>query len=154
MNEKPLKEALSKWISQTLAEIGLAVTSAEAANSLEIPREEKFGDLSANLLMKLAKGLKKPPRAIADEWAKNLTASLGDSPMKGRLDKVSVEGPGFVNFYFSADDLAKVLVRIKNAGSEFGRPTGPPRRILLEFVSANPTGPLTVAHGRQAALGD
>lgn len=154
MNAAPLKKALSAWISETLGQIGSSVTPAEAENSLEIPREEKFGDLSTNLILKLAKSIKKPPRAMADEWAKRLNASLPASPLKGRLDKVSVEGPGFVNFYLSAAELSGVLSQIKKAGPDFGRPSGPRRRILLEFVSANPTGPLTVAHGRQAALGD
>jgi len=150
----PLKKALSAWILETLGHLGSSVTPAEAENSLEVPREEKFGDLSTNLILKLAKVIKKPPRAMADEWAMKLNASLNISPLKGRLDKVSVEGPGFVNFYLSAAELSGVLAQIKKAGPDFGKPSVPRRKILLEFVSANPTGPLTVAHGRQAALGD
>ena len=150
----PLKEALSAWLSQTLGQMELSVTPAETENSLEVPRDEKFGDLSTNLILKFAKGLKRSPRGMADEWASKLNASIDASPLKGRLDRVSVEGPGFINFYLSAAELARVLLRIKKNGSDFGKPAGTGRKILLEFVSANHTGPLTVAHGRQAALGD
>ena len=154
MSGMPLKKALSGWIVGELAALGASSDVAEVENSLETPPEEKFGDFSTNLVLKLAKTLKKPPRAIAEDLCCKLEASLATSALKGRIEKIGVEGPGFVNFHLSPQEHARVLVEIRKKGESFGKPSLRSKKILLEFVSANPTGPLTVAHGRQAALGD
>ena len=149
-----MKKALSSWVAQAFAAMGLAVEASEVEASFEIPREEKFGDLSTHLCLKLAKIQKKNPRAISEALVKELERTLGSSALKGRVERICVEGPGFVNFYWSAAELSSVLLRIEKEGARFGSPRIVSRKILLEYVSANPTGPLTVAHGRQAALGD
>ncbi len=154
MSAVPFKKTLSLWLAGTLSSLGASVTPEEVENSLDVPPEEKFGDLSSHLLLKLAKVLKKSPRALADEAQGRLEASLSSSPLKGRLEKITVEGPGFLNFHYSLREHADVLLEIKKLGAAFGKPSLARKKILLEFVSANPTGPLTVAHGRQAALGD
>ena len=154
MSGTPFKKALSVWIAEELTALGASTSAAEVENSLEIPPEEKFGDYSTHLVLKLSKSLKKNPRAIAEELRGKLEASLTASVLKGRIEKIAVEGPGFVNFHLSAKEHAQVLVDIRKKGDGFGKPSMKPKKILLEFVSANPTGPLTVAHGRQAALGD
>ncbi len=154
MSGTPLKKALSSWIVGELTALGAPADAVEVENSLETPPEEKFGDFSTNLALKLAKTLKRPPRAIAEELCRKLEASLAASVLKGRVEKIGVEGPGFVNFHLSPQEHARVLVEIREKGESFGKSSLKPKKILLEFVSANPTGPLTVAHGRQAALGD
>ncbi len=151
----PVKKELSRLFLETLKAYPVTVTEAEAEASFQAPKEEKFGDLSTHLVLKLAKEMKKPPRALADALSKELWQAIQASPLAGKFSKITVEGPGFLNFYNSPNAIVSVLTRIKKEGPDFGRPSvSPKRNILLEFVSANPTGPLTVAHGRQAALGD
>jgi len=120
----------------------------------EIPREEKFGELSNTVALSLARHAGKSPKVLAEEIVKHLTGLLEGSPVKMRIEKVTVEGAGFINFYYTQSELARVVGLIRSEGKDFGKPKGiSPKKVLLEFVSANPTGPLTVAHGRQAALG-
>ena len=116
--------------------------------SLEVPKEKKFGDFSANIAMKLSKELRKPPFEIAGSIIKNIEKSSG-------IKDVKVEKPGFINFYISNKAVAAALEDIIKEDAGFGVSTiGRNKKVQIEFVSANPTGPLTVAHGRQAAIGD
>ena len=150
----PIKKELTAWLSAAIRELP-GISSPESLDlNFEVPREEKFGDLSTAIVLKLAKEAKKNPRALADELLKRLNASLPSSPLRSRLQRVSVEGPGFLNFYYSNEEISRVVSRIQEQKENFGKPAVASKKILLEFVSANPTGPLTVAHGRQAALGD
>ena len=153
---KPVKEELTALL---LAALKMALKeespAVDIASSFETPREEKFGDLSTHIVLRLAKEMKRPPRPMAEEVQKSLEKLVQGGSLKDRISKISVEGPGFINFYYSKREIANVLLKIKKEGKDFGRPKGVHKKnILLEFVSANPTGPLTVAHGRQAALGD
>ena len=117
--------------------------------NLERPRDPAHGDWASNIAMMLAKPLGKKPREIADA----LIAAL-DVTAAG-VSETSVAGPGFINFRLSTADLASGVGRILAAGESWGRGTsGVGRSANVEFVSANPTGPLHVGHGRQAALGD
>jgi arginyl-tRNA synthetase len=117
---------------------------------LEPPADPKFGDATCNVPMRLAKQLKKPPRGIADE----LAADLRKAGLP-HLAKVDVAGAGFVNLTAAPEFHHDEVRRILEEGPNYGRPTiGAGRRVLLEFCSANPTGPLHIAHGRQAAVGD
>ncbi len=150
-----VKKQLSSLFSQALKAYPASVPEAEIEASFQAPKEEKFGDLSTHLVLKLAKEMKKPPRVLAEALSKELWQAIEASPLKGKIEKIAVEGPGFLNFYYSSQEVVSVLARIQKEGPDFGRPKlSEKRNILLEFVSANPTGPLTVAHGRQAALGD
>ncbi|MDP2911892.1 MAG: arginine--tRNA ligase [Candidatus Omnitrophota bacterium] len=116
--------------------------------SLEIPKEKKFGDFSANIAMRLSKELRKPPFEIAGSIIKNIEKS-------SCIQDVKVEKPGFINFYISNKAVVAALEDIIKEGAEFGASgIGKDKKVQIEFVSANPTGPLTVAHGRQAAIGD
>ena len=116
--------------------------------SLEVPKEKKFGDFSANIAMKLSKELRKPPFEIAGSIIKNIEKFSG-------IKDVKVEKPGFINFYISNKAVAAALEDIIKEDAGFGVSTiGRNKKVQIEFVSANPTGPLTVAHGRQAAIGD
>ena len=117
---------------------------------LEPPADPKFGDATCNAAMRLAKQLKKPPRAIADELAADLRKA---GPP--HLAKAEVAGAGFVNLTASPEFHHEELKRILADGPDYGRSTvGAARRVLVEHCSANPTGPLHIAHGRQAAVGD
>src|SRR5436190_1334575 len=117
---------------------------------LEPPADPKFGDATCNAPMRLAKQLKKPPRAIADE----LAADLRKSGLP-HLSKVEVAGAGFVNLTAAPEFFHDEVKRILSDGASYGRsPIGAGRRVLVEHCSANPTGPLHIAHGRQAAVGD
>jgi len=116
---------------------------------LSRPRRLEHGDVSANAALVLAPRVGRPPREVAEA----IRARLDDPDSV--LSTCEVAGPGFLNFRLSRDHWLGVLGTILAAGPDFGR--GPSRdrpRILLEYVSANPTGPLHVAHGRHAALGD
>lgn len=116
---------------------------------LERPRETAHGDWSTNLAMTLARSLKRKPRDIADEIVGKLALS------EAGVDRVEIAGPGFINFYMRAADTAGALPALIAADTLYGRHAiGEKRRVNIEFVSANPTGPLHVGHGRQAALGD
>ncbi len=115
---------------------------------LEPPSDPRFGDAASGIGFRLAKTLRKPPRAIADELAK----ALAGLPY---LERAEVAGGGYVNLHATREFYADTLRRIRSDGPRFGRSTlGGGRRALLEFCSANPTGPLHIAHGRQAAVGD
>jgi len=117
---------------------------------LEPPADPKFGDATCNAAMRLAKQLKKPSRAIADE----LAADLRKAGLP-HLAKVEVAGAGFVNLTAAPDFYHEEVKRILTDGANYGRSTlGAGRKVLVEHCSANPTGPLHIAHGRQAAVGD
>ncbi len=115
---------------------------------ITVPRVESHGDFSTNLAMILASRVKKSPRDVADALLPELRAN----PL---FEKVEVAGPGFLNFFISSDTWQQNLKRIFKEGEGFGTSNaGEGRKVLLEFVSANPTGPLHVGHGRGAAVGD
>jgi arginyl-tRNA synthetase len=115
---------------------------------IEFPKEEKFGDLSTPVAMSLAGTLKRAPREIAADIIKNL-------PDEGVFEKTEIAGPGFINFTFKKEFLHSALKSLLKDGRDFLRvDIGEGSKIQVEFVSANPTGPLHLGHGRGAALGN
>jgi arginyl-tRNA synthetase len=115
---------------------------------LDRPKAAEHGDFSSNLAMMLAKPLRQNPRAIAV----SLIAAL---PKSEYIAKVEIAGAGFINFFLNAASQQTIIGEILNAGDAFGRNTsGNKVKVQVEFVSANPTGPLHVGHGRGAAVGD
>ncbi|WP_415518374.1 MAG: arginine--tRNA ligase [Desulfovibrio aminophilus] len=115
---------------------------------IEPPKDRRFGDLSANVAMMLAAQAKKNPRQVAEE----IRAELAQVP---DVAAVEVAGPGFLNVTLAPSFWRKVLVEVLEAGDAFGvSELGKGRKIQVEYVSANPTGPLHIGHGRGAALGD
>ena len=115
---------------------------------LDRPKSAEHGDFSSNLAMMLAKPLRQNPRAIAEA----LIAAL---PKSEYIAKVEIAGAGFINFFLKAASQQTIVGEILNAGDAFGRNTsGNKVKVQVEFVSANPTGPLHVGHGRGAAVGD
>jgi arginyl-tRNA synthetase len=121
----------------------------DTAIQLDRPRDPTHGDLATNVALQLAKPLKRPPRELAE----TILARLDAPP--GLITKTEIAGPGFINFWLADAAVAEVLRSILAAGAGYGHSTGGAgRRVNVEFVSANPTGPLHVGHGRGAALGD
>jgi arginyl-tRNA synthetase len=115
---------------------------------LERPKNKDHGDFSTNLAMLLAKPLRQNPRAIAESLIKAL-------PTSAYVEKVEIAGAGFINFYLGANAKQTVISLIAEQGEKFGHnQLGQGRKVQVEFVSANPTGPLHVGHGRGAAVGD
>src|SRR5262245_31934414 len=120
-----------------------------AAPVLERPPKPEFGDYSTNAAMLLAPALGEQPRETASRLAEELEQSLTDS-----LEKVEVAGPGFLNVFLSDAWYRRAARELAAAGEDLGRKETNEERINIEFVSANPTGPLTAAAGRHAAYGD
>jgi arginyl-tRNA synthetase len=115
---------------------------------LERPKSAEHGDFATNLALALAKPLKQNPRTIAAQIIEALPASA-------YLAKTEIAGAGFINFFLSAQSQQVVVKDILTAGAQYGRnQTGKAQKVQVEFVSANPTGPLHVGHGRGAAVGD
>ncbi len=117
--------------------------------TFEKPRVEAHGDLTTNIAMLLAKSLGKNPRVIAQE----IISALKVEPHF--VSKVEIAGPGFINFRFTERFFNHQIGVLLSQGDAFGKSDlGGGKKTQVEFVSANPTGPLSVGHGRQAAIGD
>ncbi|MCK9560195.1 MAG: arginine--tRNA ligase [Candidatus Marinimicrobia bacterium] len=115
---------------------------------VERPKQESFGHYTTNLALALAKTLRQPPLEIAQKIIKAL-------PETELIERAEVKAPGFINFFLSPKVLQKAVTEVLSVGADYGRlNVGKNQRVQVEFVSANPTGPLTVGHGRQAVLGD
>ncbi len=115
----------------------------------EPPKDKKFGDLAANCALVLAKETGQNPRALAEELATRLRAA------SEHIARVEVAGPGFLNVTFAPSYWQSAVLRVENAGEAYGASNiGEGRKAQVEFVSANPTGPLHIGHGRGAAVGD
>jgi arginyl-tRNA synthetase len=123
----------------------------EASDSpieLDRPKSAEHGDFATNVALQLAKRVGKKPRDVA-------TAIVAALPASSEILKADVAGPGFINFTLAAQSRFAIVAAIHKAAAQFGRSdAGANRKMMVEFVSANPTGPLHVGHGRQAALGD
>ncbi|MES2261822.1 MAG: arginine--tRNA ligase [Pseudomonadota bacterium] len=119
---------------------------------LERPRDASHGDVACNIAMQLAKQLKMNPRELATK----VVAALLDNPAgKQLVESAEIAGPGFINLRVTPAAKQAVVTAVLEQGEAFGRSEGGAgKQVIIEFVSANPTGPLHVGHGRQAALGD
>ena len=139
-------EVLRSALMSMVEEMGL---SWPVKAVIEPPRDARHGDLAVNVAMLLAKEAGKNPRELAQAFAAGLPERCAD------ILKAEVAGPGFINVTFSPDFWRQTVLDIEAAGADYGRsPVGAGRRTLVEYVSANPTGPLHVGHGRGAAVGD
>jgi arginyl-tRNA synthetase len=119
--------------------------------AFESPKVAAHGDLACTAAMQLAKPLKQSPRQVAE----NLRAALMETPAFRRwVEAIDIAGPGFLNIRLKAQAKQQIVAEVLAAGQSFGVEPTNGRHMLVEFVSANPTGPLHVGHGRQAALGD
>ncbi|WP_374343670.1 arginine--tRNA ligase [Azonexus sp.] len=140
-----VKSQLTGLLQQSLASV--APTATDTPILLERPRDPTHGDFATNLAMQLAKALKKNPRDIAQQL-------LNELPVSALVAKAEVAGAGFINFTLDAGAKTAVVKAVLAEGENFGRSTlGGWQKVQVEFVSANPTGPLHVGHGRGAAYG-
>ena len=144
-----LKEA-SSLLEEALVKIGESSGVRQLPSPyLEIPHEARHGDLSTNVAMHLAKQSVLPPLKIAEDIVKLIT------PRSSVFSRIEAAPHGFINFFFKPEIFHPIISQIIREGKRYGcSNSGEGKRVLLEFVSANPTGPLTVAHGRHAAVGD
>lgn len=139
---------MEERIARAIRVAAEAMGADGASFRMERPKDPAHGDWASNVALALASRLRRPPRQIAEELAQRLGALEG-------VDSVEVAGPGFLNFRLGAGEVGGALRRILRENGRYGRADeGRGRRIMVEFVSANPTGPLHLGHGRQAALGD
>ena len=152
-----MKKKLYDIIENAVKHLGISIPEIV----IELPKEESFGDLATPAAMSLAKILKKPPRKIAEDIVNEIKKIPPAPPLlkggRGGLDifeKIEIAAPGFINFTFSKPYIYSELKSLIKDGSGFLRADiGKGRRIQIEFVSANPTGPLHLGHGRGAAVG-
>ncbi len=127
----------------------------EANIIIDTPADKQFGEFSSNVAMQLSRVLKKSPMLIAQQLEPAIEADLRQSPIKNLIAKTELKAPGFINFYLSNAGFYSFLADAFAQREDYGKSNfGQGKKFCLEFVSANPTGPLTVAHGRQAAVGD
>lgn len=138
--------------------IGAALDAAQESGALQLaetpeitlerPRDEGHGDWACTVAMRCAKMAKKNPREIAQ-------AIVDGLPENTLIEKVEIAGPGFINFYLKNDALQDVVTKVRTEGENYGKGTVPEgqRKINIEYISSNPTGPMHVGHGRWAALG-
>ena len=143
-----MKQELVRLIASALKKAQLEEISSWSINKSP---QKKFGDYATNVALIAAEYAKKKPREVAQMIAENIP--LVDS--RKLIEKVEIAGPGFINLFVSHEYLYKILNQVIQQGPGYGKSkVGEGRRVLLEFVSANPTGPLHIGHGRWAAIGD
>ena len=143
-----LKKVLDTCFDEGVSE-GLWSSAGAGKFAVELPKHEGQGDFSTNIALVLAGIEKKNPRELAKNIAEKLTK------VSDLVAKVDIAGPGFVNVFINPDVWRQMIPQILAAGQDFGRSKiGGKRKVMVEFVSANPTGPLSIGHGRQAILGD
>ena len=149
------KHELQQALQAALAELATAVGVATPPAAFESPKQAAHGDLAITAAMPLAKALKKNPREIGEALVRALQATPA---FQRWVQALEIAGPGFINLRLSPAAKQAVVQEVLAAGAAYGvqprDPAQPGRRVMVEFVSANPTGPLHVGHGRNAALGD
>lgn len=146
MIEVKIAELLHCALSKASSELGWM--SVEVQPQLEHPKQPEHGDLTCNVAMVLASKLKLKPRDVAQALLQHL-------PQDAAVQKVEIAGPGFLNFWIDKKVYLNILTQIEQQGSSFGKANlGQGKKVMVEFVSANPTGPLHIGHGRGAVYGD
>lgn len=154
--EKEINRLLEESCAKVMAGLGVTLsTPFECKPELEIPKDNSHGDLASNIAMKACKLTGKPPIEFANIIKAKFEQLLPSSPVKDVVDRIETKPPGFINLFLTREYLCKILLEIKRKKHSFGCGSmGKGIKLQVEFVSANPTGPLTIAHGRQAAVGD
>jgi arginyl-tRNA synthetase len=144
---KTVIEALLKRALDALPEELVPMASRDVGIEIESTRDAQHGDFASNLAMRLAKVARQNPRTLAQ-------ALIGALPADPAIEKVEMAGAGFINFFLKEDAFHREIATILARGHEYGRSNlGKGQSLMVEFVSANPTGPLHVGHGRHAAFG-
>jgi arginyl-tRNA synthetase len=144
-------EAAARMLAASSGDAAAIDAAGRASALLERPKQAGHGDLACNLALQLSKALRRNPREVAQALLDAVRASEAGA----LLASAEIAGPGFVNLTLTAAAKREVVAQVFSQRERFGRhDAGAGRKVLVEFVSANPTGPLHVGHGRQAALGD
>ena len=145
-----MKTQISQLISQAIEsaqQAGALPAELDVNIQIDRTRDKSHGDYACNIAMQLAKAARQKPRDIAEMLLTHL-------PANDSVAKVEIAGPGFINFYLSTDTIYAVIPTIIEQAERFGHSSvGAGKKVQVEFVSANPTGPLHVGHGRGAAYG-
>ncbi len=145
------KQEIIALLQSALAPL-VAGTDLQPNVALERPRDPSHGDIACNIAMQLAKPLKKNPREVAQAI---VDAVLANPARAGLIESIDIAGPGFINLRVSATTKQEVVRSVMQQAEHYGKSAhGKGESVMVEFVSANPTGPLHVGHGRQGALGD
>jgi arginyl-tRNA synthetase len=142
-----IEDHLRELLRTALRDAALEPEGDPPSIEFETPRQKEHGDLSTNLALALAKRVGRPPRDVAE-------ALRGAMPPSRLVREVQVAGPGFLNFRLANDWLYDALREVVDRAERYGAAAPNGRRVQVEFVSANPTGPLTLGHARNAAIGD
>ncbi|MGE5445834.1 MAG: arginine--tRNA ligase [Ignavibacteriales bacterium] len=146
-----MKEDIQKAVSESIEAIesrGFVFSPVEV--SITVPKKREFGDFSTNIALVLGGEIKKSPREVAKLIIENIPKER-----KSLFKKIEIAGPGFINFFIEEEAIATKLMEIERLGENFGNSDiGNRERVLVEFVSANPTGYLHLGHARNAAVGD
>ena len=147
-----MKEQLRRLIQEAIecSQADNSLTAGEIPSFVvEVPSQDGHGDFATNAAMTLARPQKRSPRAVALTLVDHLPQGIGI------LERVEIAGPGFINFFLKNSAWQETLAAVETEGAAFGRSTvGGGKKVQVEFVSANPTGPLHIGHGRGAAIGD
>jgi arginyl-tRNA synthetase len=143
--------AKQELLAALAAELEKLQPGAGARAAFESPKVAAHGDLACTAAMQLAKALKQNPRQLGQALRESLLAT---SAFQRWVDAIELAGPGFINIRLKDAAKQAIVAEVLQAGAAFGQQAATGERVLVEFVSANPTGPLHVGHGRQAALGD
>lgn len=147
------QDTLITCIQTALARLGWQQDSRDIY--LDLPQDSRYGDLSSNVALRLSRQLKKSPLEIANLIIPEIKKELDKGPLGHYIKDIKVEGGGFINFYFNDNYFYEQLSELILKGKETLKVNlGKGKPVLIEFVSANPTGSLSVAHARQAAVGD
>lgn len=141
---------MKKYLSDLFLEASSRLEYLKDAEMIfTIPNQQNYGDYSINIALILSKKLKRSPRDVAGEIINNLNYN------RSIIEKIEIAGPGFINFFFSPEYVPQILNKVLSEKENFGKSSKySGKKALVEFVSANPTGPLTVGHGRNAVIGD
>ncbi|HZY02169.1 MAG TPA: arginine--tRNA ligase [Anaeromyxobacteraceae bacterium] len=153
MTGRLMRELVAQIFRDALARGAVAGRwpAGEPAFSVEPPRDPRHGDFAVNAAMVLARAAGKPPRELAQAMVEEVRAA----DAQGAIAAIEVAGPGFINLRLAPDVWYRALAEVERQGTEFGRTAvGDGRRVIVEYVSANPTGPMHVGHGRNAVVGD
>ena len=148
--KQELRQALQVALAQLAQELGTAAAAVPAA-TFESPKHASHGDLAITSAMQLARSLKQNPRQLADRLVQLLQ---NQGAVQRWVQALEIAGPGFINLRLAPAAKQAVVAEVLAAKTAFGRQAANGQKVMVEFVSANPTGPLHVGHGRNAALGD
>jgi arginyl-tRNA synthetase len=147
-----MKEDIIKVVSQSVEKIGNNLNFPDLSVDIEVgmPKRKEFGDFSVNTAMLIANKIGKKPREVAELIIENLPEEKDEL-----FNKIEIAGPGFINFYVKEEAIVNKLLQMEAGGEEFGTSNlGNGEKVLVEFVSANPTGFLHMGHSRNAVVGD